>query len=792
MQAGTGLGWTLSLVIPAYNEEAGIVCAIAEADEALSRLAADYEVLVVDDGSRDGTFMAASEEATHRPHVRVLRHEINRGYGAALRTGFEEACFDRVAFTDADCQFDLQDFEKLVPLANNTPIVVGYRRDRQDPWLRRFMSRGYNKVVRTLLGTRVRDCDCALKVFRRDALQHLLPNSTNFFVNTEMLAKARQNDLPIAEVGVTHRPRLRGESKVSMTDVPKTLATLLPFWWSRVLFAGPTPGNSRGGDWTGFVLVMALAALLFFCRLRTPLLEPEEGRYAEIPRQMLVRGDWLVPTLNGQPYLDKPPLLYWSVMAAYSAFGVHDWAARLIPGLAGWLTVLLTYFWARRVAGARAALLGALMLCLSAGFIYYGRMLTMNGLLCLFVTATLACGHWAMHAPRRGRWLWLAAGVFAGLGLLTKGPVALALTLPPLLVLSRFDSRLVRPDFRTWALFLSAAALIAAPWYVAVSIRYPEFAGYFFWFHNVVRFAQPFDHQGPPWQYLPSLLIGTLPWGLLAILLIGDLASHAPDAARRRPAALGAFLFMFYWSFLFFSIAGSKRPVYLVPVFPPLALALGCYLDARLPREQLASSWAALLRHRTRLAYWSAMAFLSGGIGIGLAMWWRGMREPDRAVFLIAASALALAVLVLRSRARRIGWGAAFAIGALIMFAGVHDLLPEYARHFSLRHSVQLHAWRAKGTDTPIVCYPHRFDSVGFYTDRCDVREYRPDQREQMMDDLSSRSKTLLIVQAKRLRELMAELPPDLEFVQRSRDGLAIVGEVRKRRVANPMLIVKQ
>jgi 4-amino-4-deoxy-L-arabinose transferase-like glycosyltransferase len=387
--------------------------------------------------------------------------------------------------------------------------------------------------------------------------------------------------------------------------------------------------------------------------------------------------------------------------------------------------------------------------------------------------------------------LWLAAGVFAGLGLLTKGPIALALALPPLVVLSRLDSRSVRPSLKAWTIFSIAAAMIAAPWYVAVSVRYPEFAGYFFWFHNVVRFAQPFDHQGPLWEYLPGLLIGTLPWALLAIPLVRDLASHAPDAARRRPAALGAFLLMFFWSLLFFSIAGSKRPVYLVPVFPPLALALGCYLDARLPREQLKSIWAVLLRHRTRLAYWSTAGFLSAGVGIGLAMWWRGMREPDRAVILIAASALALGVLLLRSHARRIGWGAAFAIGALIMFAGVHDLLPEYARHFSLRHSVQLHAWRAKGSDAPIVCYPHRFDSVVFYTDRCDVREYRPDQRARLMDDLGSRSKTLLIVQTKYLRELVAGLPPDLEFVQRSRDGLAIVGEVRKRQVANPVLIVK-
>src|SRR4051812_47155401 len=293
MPGRTGPGWSLSLVIPAYNEEAAIAAAVAEADDTLARLAADYEVIVVDDGSRDDTFAAATAAARGRPKVRVLRHGANRGYGAALRTGFEAARCDRVAFTDADCQFDLTDLARLVPLADRVPIVAGYRIDRKDPWRRRFLSRGYNLMARTLLGTRVRDCDCALKVFRRAELSHILPNSTNFFVNTEMLTRARQRDFAVAEVGVTHRPRRHGASKVSMTDVPKTLATLLPFWWSRVAFPGD--GGPRQGGWLGFLLVMAVAALLFFSRLGTPLLEPEEARYAEIPRQMLADGHWLVP-----------------------------------------------------------------------------------------------------------------------------------------------------------------------------------------------------------------------------------------------------------------------------------------------------------------------------------------------------------------------------------------------------------------------------------------------------------------------------------------------------------------
>ncbi len=227
----------LSLVMPAYNEAAGIAHAVAEADDALRRLGVSYEILIVDDGSSDATAQAVLDASRDRPCVRLLRHAVNRGYGAALRTGFQAACGQRVAFTDADCQFDLADLGRLLALTETNAIAAGYRVDRQDSWLRKFYSRGYNLLARTLLGTTVRDIDCALKVFRRDALMRLLPESEGFFVNTEMLTRARQLGLAVTEVGVRHRPRLRGESKVSLHDIPRTLRALLPFWWSQVLFA---------------------------------------------------------------------------------------------------------------------------------------------------------------------------------------------------------------------------------------------------------------------------------------------------------------------------------------------------------------------------------------------------------------------------------------------------------------------------------------------------------------------------------------------------------------------------
>ena len=225
----------LSLVIPAFNEAAVIARAVAEAEAALALHFDRFEIIVVDDGSADATAAEVARVLPGAPHTRLVRHGANRGYGAALRTGFEAARYDLVAFTDADCQFDLTDLARLVPLAAETPVVVGIRTDRKDPWRRRFLSWGYNVLARTLLGTRVRDVDCALKVFRRDALAGLLPEARGFFVNTEMMTRARQLGLKVAEVPVTHRPRAGGASKVSLREVPRTARTLLAFWWREVV-----------------------------------------------------------------------------------------------------------------------------------------------------------------------------------------------------------------------------------------------------------------------------------------------------------------------------------------------------------------------------------------------------------------------------------------------------------------------------------------------------------------------------------------------------------------------------
>src|SRR5262245_40937451 len=321
-----------------------------------------------------------------------------------------------------------------------------------------------------------------------------------------------------------------------------------------------------------FLPILA-AALLLFTRLTCPLLEPAETRYAEIPRQMLAEGQVFTPVWHGAQYWHKPPLLYWLVMASYQVFGVHDWAARLVPCLAAFATVLVIYGWVWRTAGPIAGFCSALVLALSARFIYQGRMIGMDGLLALWVMSALASGHLAIEGAALRKGWWTVSALACGLGLLTKGPVAIALIAVPLFAWSRFASHAVRLGIGSWLLFLTIAAGVAAPWYVALAFTEPEAAGAFFWLHNVQRFVTPFDHAEPVWYFVPLLFLGTLPWSLLAVPVAQTLWRQL--RGREMRAWNGGFLPpCFAWCLVFFSFSGCMRNGYLLPMLPLCAAVL--------------------------------------------------------------------------------------------------------------------------------------------------------------------------------------------------------------------------
>jgi 4-amino-4-deoxy-L-arabinose transferase-like glycosyltransferase len=636
---------SISLVLPAYNEQAVIEQAVTEAVTALAQIADDFEVLVVDDGSTDATTEIVERAAKRFPEVRLLMQESNLGYGAALRRGFSEATKELVGFTDADCQFDLTELDRLVFLARDYQIVCGYRIDRKDSWLRRTYSAGYNMLVRALLGTRVRDCDCALKLFHRDALQKLPITGDGFLVNGEMLAMARQQEISLVEVGVSHRPRAAGESKVSILHIPVVFAGLVRFWWNRVMFAGSATENSE--TWSPArrtvmsTILLAVASLLLFINLNYALIEPDESRYAQIALEMHESGDWLVPRLGGEPYLDKPPLLYWLMATSYSCFGVSEMSARLPCALAGLGTVLAVYWIGRGLVGDRAAWYGALLLLACGGFIAAGRFIMMDGLLTLLTTVCYLAAVRAMFVKDAWRW-WLIAGIACGLGVLTKGPVAPVLCLPPVIALAWLgkDYRLL--GMRNLAAFFLPLLAIATPWFFAISAEQSEFVGYFFWKHNVMRYVDAFDHQQPWWFYLPMLALGIMPSTLLLPGLAAYLGNQQTRIRELRTPELGALLFAAVWIVGFFSLSSCKLVTYILPAFPLLALALGKMFD---DAQRLVASERNSLSTWTHGAAWFTVSTTSW-VAIGAAIV-QMVLNPGTWPIVVAFCLLPVAVLTL-------------------------------------------------------------------------------------------------------------------------------------------------
>jgi len=203
----------ITVFFPAYNEEEIIEKTVRSAARVAASLAHDYEVVVVDDGSRDATAAVVERLAADDPHVRLEKHGRNRGYGAALRTGFASARKELVFFSDADGQFDLSELANLIAMLPQAPVVVGYRIKRNDPPHRLFIAKTYNLIVRAVFGLRVRDIDCAFKLFRRDALGRVALESNGAFISSELLIKLRRAGVGIAERGVHHYPRTTGYSK---------------------------------------------------------------------------------------------------------------------------------------------------------------------------------------------------------------------------------------------------------------------------------------------------------------------------------------------------------------------------------------------------------------------------------------------------------------------------------------------------------------------------------------------------------------------------------------------------
>ncbi len=206
------LAYSISIVMPAHNEEVAIAGTMQAVVEAVSVWTQNFEVIVVNDGSKDATRTILEEIAAKEPRVHVINHEVNKGYGAALVSGFEAASKDLVFFMDSDGQFDICDLERFFPLIGQYDAVLGYRIDRQDTRLRKLNAWGWKMLVQSVFRLRVRDIDCAFKLYKAEFFQQNKLETRGAMINTEMLYKFTREGYTYTEVGVQHLPRRGGRA----------------------------------------------------------------------------------------------------------------------------------------------------------------------------------------------------------------------------------------------------------------------------------------------------------------------------------------------------------------------------------------------------------------------------------------------------------------------------------------------------------------------------------------------------------------------------------------------------
>jgi glycosyltransferase involved in cell wall biosynthesis len=221
------------VVLPAYNEEENVDPALMEAIEIVGPIANDYEVIIVDDGSRDGTAEKVRQLAERYPQVRLVQHQVNQGYGAALYSGFTNAGKELVFFTDSDRQFDLTEVKKLLPFIDEYDLVIGYRAPRRDPFMRKLNGWGWSALVTLLFGYTSRDIDCAFKLFRRELMDRINIESRGATFSAEFLVRAKRAGYRIREVPLAgHRPRVAGSPTGARLDViTRAFRELIRFRW---------------------------------------------------------------------------------------------------------------------------------------------------------------------------------------------------------------------------------------------------------------------------------------------------------------------------------------------------------------------------------------------------------------------------------------------------------------------------------------------------------------------------------------------------------------------------------
>lgn len=387
--------------------------------------------------------------------------------------------------------------------------------------------------------------------------------------------------------------------------------------------------------------LLVAVALIWFANLEyRTLIKPDEGRYAEIPREMVASGDWVTPRLNDLKYFEKPPLQYWATATAYSVFGEHQWTSRLWAGLTGFAGILLVWFAGLRLFGREAAGYAALLLSSSLLYVLMGHINTLDMGVTFFLTLGilgLLLGQTQTDKIKQRNWMVVA---WAGLALAVLSKGLMGIILPGAAL---FLYCLVQRDFGVlkrmhWLPGLAVFFVITAPWFVLVMQANPEFFERFFIYEHYQRFTTTVHGRYQPWYYfIPILLAGALPWTVLMF----DAALRTLRDSKLPEKMFNSQRFLLIWAvfiYVFFSISGSKLPSYLLPMFPVLALLMG---------KRIAEMRACVLFWQVAPAIPVALLLLGLALNVGKFADTPGQIElyPHYGAWLVAAALVSLAGL---------------------------------------------------------------------------------------------------------------------------------------------------
>jgi 4-amino-4-deoxy-L-arabinose transferase-like glycosyltransferase len=433
-------------------------------------------------------------------------------------------------------------------------------------------------------------------------------------------------------------------------------------------------------EWTYRWLAAFLTVIWLGTLGARPLFNPDEGRYAEIPREMLSGGDWVIPHLNGLAYIEKPPLQYWATACSYRLFGPNQFAARLYTALAALATLLTVGIAARRLWGpqgswrAMAVLSGMLM------FVVLGQLLTLDMSLSFFLTLSLAAFLIAQtEAEPSPKWM-LLAWAAAGCGVLTKGVVAAAIPAAVLILYSAYTR-----DFAPWrrlklAWGLPLFLVITVPWHWLAAKRLPDFLEFFFVHEHLARYLTPVADREEAWWFFGGVfLLGSIPWTVSALRVLGSgwRKSAATTKERFQPM-----VFLWIWVIfigVFFSLSDSKLMPYILPVMPAVALLIAALPTRIMQRDFLIT----------------AILTLVAGAALGFASlnWGRVIASSDRSAYFmplarpVGQAALLLLVsgaFVLAGRARgatraAVFLGVGWCLAWLVLIRAASPLAPVYS-----------------------------------------------------------------------------------------------------------------